>query len=187
MCDGKISFCCLSATGDTGIPVTTVMKITKICSQSESDFLKLIQRIVNFLPDILHQLCWNRSLKNKKKISRSGTNTWFLFRLTPIPYDAPDMPQMMPQTMYGHYTPDIPQGLRAVFLIPQFNLLLLFLLLLLLLLPVMTTDFSSPPMSVMQLLFLLSLQANLLLFFVLFFLLLILLLLILLFFLLLML
>ena len=36
-----------------------------------------------FLPDILYRLCRNRNFKDKNQISRSGTNTWFLFRSTP--------------------------------------------------------------------------------------------------------
>ena len=55
--------------------------------ESESDSLKSIQRICNvtvfFLPDILYRLCRNRNLKDGNRISRSGTNTWFLFRSTP--------------------------------------------------------------------------------------------------------
>ena len=35
-----------------------------------------------FLPDILYRLCRNRNFKDKNQISRSGTNTWFLFRST---------------------------------------------------------------------------------------------------------
>ena len=57
--------------------------------KSESDSLKSIQRFTNFpvffLPDIRYRLSRNRNLKYGNRISRSGTNTWFLFRSTPIP------------------------------------------------------------------------------------------------------
>ena len=46
-----------------------------------------IQRIKNlpafFLQDILYRLGRNQNVKDKNQISRSGTNTWFLFRSTP--------------------------------------------------------------------------------------------------------
>ena len=55
--------------------------------ESESDSLKSIQRFTNFpvffLPDIRYRLSRNRNLKYGNRISRSGTNTWFLFRSTP--------------------------------------------------------------------------------------------------------
>ena len=55
--------------------------------ESESDSLKSIQRIKNFpaffLLDIRYRLSRNRNLKYGNRISRSDTNTWFLFRSTP--------------------------------------------------------------------------------------------------------